>query len=173
MTDLNESVVEVLRLDAEATPGPWITRSRQPGMRIIPIRSIYAPTCGRNCNECNDTSTCPAYSRETESTDLTAYYRTAAPALAREVQRLQAEVERLKAEIQPRIERSIAFQDAMEEAEAERDEARAEVERLKAELKRCRPSCVVCGSSVHSDRFCGDACYHKHYVRLEEDDDDE
>lgn len=50
-----------------------------------------------------------------------------------EVERLKAEVERLRAEIQPRIERSIAFQDAMEEAEAERDEARAEVERLQAE----------------------------------------
>ena len=37
-----------------------------------------------------------------------------------DVERLQAEVERLQAEIQPRIERSIAFQDAMEEAEAER-----------------------------------------------------
>ena len=48
-----------------------------------------------------------------------------------EIERLKAEVERLKAEIQPRIERSIAFQDAMEEAEAERDEARAEVERLR------------------------------------------
>jgi len=48
----------------------------------------------------------------------------------------EAEVERLRAEIQPRIERSIAFQDAMEEAEAERDEARAEVERLKAEVER-------------------------------------
>jgi len=64
------------------------------------------------------------------------YYRTAAPALAREVQRLQAEVERLRAEIQPRIERSIAFQDAMEEAEAERDEARAEVERLREMRQR-------------------------------------
>ena len=50
-----------------------------------------------------------------------------------EVERLKAEVERLKAEIQPRIERSIAFQDAMEEAEAERAEARAEVMRLQAE----------------------------------------
>jgi len=52
------------------------------------------------------------------------------------VERLQAEVERLKAEIQPRIERSIAFQDAMEEAEAERDEARAEVERLREMRQR-------------------------------------
>ena len=42
----------------------------------------------------------------------------------------EAEVERLQAEIQPRIERSIAFQDAMEEAEAERDAALAEVQRL-------------------------------------------
>lgn len=60
-----------------------------------------------------------------------------------EVTRLQAEVERLRAEIQPRIERSIAFQDAMEEAEAERDEARAEVERLKAEVER------LGGAEVH------------------------
>ena len=55
-----------------------------------------------------------------------------------EVERLKAEVERLRAEIQPRIERSVAFQDAMEEAEAERDEARAEVERLQAEVERLR-----------------------------------
>ncbi len=48
----------------------------------------------------------------------------------------EAEVERLKAEIQPRIERSIAFQDAMEEAEAERDEARAEVRRLREMRQR-------------------------------------
>lgn len=53
-----------------------------------------------------------------------------------EVERLKAEVERLKAEIQPRIERSIAFQDAMEEAEMERDEARAEVERLREVRQR-------------------------------------
>lgn len=56
--------------------------------------------------------------------------------LLAEVERLQAEVERLKAEIQPRIERSIAFQDAMEEAEMERDEARAEVERLREVRQR-------------------------------------
>jgi DNA repair exonuclease SbcCD ATPase subunit len=48
----------------------------------------------------------------------------------------EAEVERLRAEIQPRIERSIAFQDAMEEAEAERDAALAEVERLREMRQR-------------------------------------
>lgn len=80
---------------------------------------------------------------------------------------LQAEVEvdRLRAEIQPRIERSIAFQDAMEEAEAERDEARAEVERLKAERdaahregqKAMRERCAALCSAryvEHEKRLC-------------------
>ena len=57
----------------------------------------------------------------------------------------EAEVERLKAEIQPRIERSIAFQDAMEEAEAERDEARAEVDRLRAEVERLQAAAYRAG----------------------------
>ena len=126
MTDLNEAVVEVLRLDAEATQGPW----------------RWSPPKGRSCGAfigvCSFGDEGGGWDMQTTGNppedidaELIAYYRTAAPALAREVQRLQAA------------------------------------------LKRCRPSCVVCGGSVHSDRFCGDACYHKHYARLEEDDDAE
>jgi len=125
MTDLNEAVVEVLRLDAEATQGPW----------------RWSPPKGRSCGAfigvCSFGDEGGGWDMQTTGNppedidaELIGYYRTAAPALAREVQRLQAEVERLKAEIQPRIERSIAFQEAMEEAEAERDAALAEVQRL-------------------------------------------
>ena len=163
MPNIEQTIAEVLRLDAEATQGPW-DYWFEVGTRLGPSRE-HPVALVKQLHHAR----CPGGVRGAgvdADAALIAHYRTAAPALARELQRLRAE-------IQPRIERSIAFQDAMEEAEAERDEARAEVERLKAELKRCRPSCVVCGSSVHSDRFCGDACYHKHYVRLEEDDDDE
>ena len=64
----------------------------------------------------------------------------------------EAEVERLRAEIQPRIERSIAFQDAMEEAEAERDEARAEVERMQAEVERLRDAAYRAGQEAMRER---------------------
>ena len=74
-----------------------------------------------------------------------------------EVERLRAEVERLRAEIQPRIERSIAFQDAMEEAEAERDEARAEVERMQAEVERLRDAAYRAGQEAMRER-CAALC---------------
>ena len=106
MSNINEAIAEVLRLEAESTePGAW---------DIIEEHT---------------------------------YYRTAAPALAREVQRLQAEVERLQAEIQPRIERSIAFQDAMEEAEAERDAALAVLRQVEwvGAPHGDRGTCPACG----------------------------
>ena len=115
---MDETIAEVLRLDAEATQGPW----------------RWSPPKGHSCEAfigvCSFGDEGGGWDMQTTGNppedidaELIGYYRTAAPALAREVQRLQAE-------IQPRIERSIAFQDAMEEAEAERDAALAEVQRL-------------------------------------------
>ena len=106
--DITETIAEVLRLDEEATPGPW-------------------EPFGGSVVEADETAYI-VHGGEANDADLIAYYRTAAPALAREVQRLQAEVERLRAEI-----------------------------------KRSRPSGAVCGTGVHVDIFCGDACYTAYY----------
>lgn len=146
---INETIAEVLRLDAEATQGPWhyephwgdvydftgkppyrsrrgVTDDFEDGAAIVGARGqdvIYEGTFTAY------EQTAGHIGLTEEDHTLIGYYRTAAPVLAREVQRLQAEV-------QPRIDRSIAFQDAMEEAEAERDEARAEVERLREMRQR-------------------------------------
>jgi hypothetical protein len=79
MTDINETITEILRLDEEATPGPW------------------EPFAGSVVRE-GETAYLVHGGPDTDAA-LVAYYRTAAPALAREVQRLQAEVERLREEI--------------------------------------------------------------------------
>jgi len=77
-----------------------------------------------------------AYDAKSQQAVYAAEHANRAEAYRAACLQAEAEVERLRAEIQPRIERSIAFQDAMEEAEAERDEARAEVDRLRAEVER-------------------------------------
>jgi hypothetical protein len=85
MSDTNETIAEVLRLDEEATPGPWGRRSSDRDAQV------------RDANDQIMASV--AYPQSSyANAALIAYYRTAAPALAREVQRLQAEVERLRLE---------------------------------------------------------------------------
>ena len=114
MSEINKTIAEVLRLDElseDLSPAPW---------HVSGVDS-------QDVRDDADEAAADAYCSNDAA--LIAYYRTAAPALAREVQRLQAE-------IQPRIDRSIAFQEAMEEAEAERDAALAEVQRLQAEVQR-------------------------------------
>lgn len=88
MADINETVAEVLRLDAAATPGPWTDLGTQD-------REVW-------CCAMDDPHETECVCQDPEGDDrpqdrtLIAYYRTAAPALAREVQRLQGEVERLR-----------------------------------------------------------------------------
>ncbi len=69
----NETIAEVLRLDAEATPGPW------------------QPSAGRVVRD-GETAYLVHGGPDTDAA-LVAYYRTATPLLAREVQRLQGQVE--------------------------------------------------------------------------------
>lgn len=84
MSDIRETVAEVLRLDAEATEGPWDEDGIYMGIRHL----------GKHCshwyyyNSDGDLIPVPL----DKDAAIIAYYRTAAPALAREVQRLQAEV---------------------------------------------------------------------------------
>jgi hypothetical protein len=93
MPDIDELIAEVLRLDAEGTPGPWDsekwidagdTTAYGVGRRDEPRPVVWSEHPGW------DAATCDA------DEELIGYYRTAAPVLAREVQRLQAEVDRLR-----------------------------------------------------------------------------
>jgi hypothetical protein len=84
-SDINETIAEVLRLDAKATQGPWVRTRTGATMAVA--------GCGGSRG---GVYTLAESAYPSMSADLIAYYRTAAPALAREVQRLQAEVDRLR-----------------------------------------------------------------------------
>ena len=77
MSEINETIAEVLRLDELSevlSPAPW---------HVSGVDSQHV-------RDDADEATADAYCSNDAA--LIAYYRTAAPALAREVQRLQAEV---------------------------------------------------------------------------------
>ena len=95
MSDTNETIAEVLRLDEEATPGPW-DYWFEVGTRLGPDREHPIALVKQMRR-----ASCPGGVRGAgvdADAALITYYRTAAPALARSVQRLQAEVERLRLE---------------------------------------------------------------------------
>ncbi len=73
MSDIRETVAEVLRLDAEAAPGKWWVRSDDRTQVLSEDGDLAAHALPKQ-------------------SALIAYYRTAAPVLAREVRRLQAEI---------------------------------------------------------------------------------
>jgi flagellar biosynthesis/type III secretory pathway protein FliH len=80
---INETIAEVLRLDElseDLSPAPW---------HVSGVDSQHV-------QDDADEATADAYC--SNDATLIAYYRTAAPALAREVQRLQGEIERLRLE---------------------------------------------------------------------------
>ena len=109
--NINETIAEVLRLDEEATQGPWDhhhrwgnifdessdppfscrrgeTRREDDGAAIVGannVEVIYEGTFEPYDQTAGVLGAVPA------DATLIAYYRTAAPALAREVKRLQAE----------------------------------------------------------------------------------
>lgn len=95
MSDTNETIAEVLRLDEEATPGPW-DYWFEAGTRLGPDREHPIALVKQMRR-----ASCPGGVRGAgvdADAALITYYRTAAPALAREVQRLQGEIERLRLE---------------------------------------------------------------------------
>lgn len=116
MSNITETIAEVLRLDElseDLSPAPWHVSG-------VDSQDVQDDAGGATADAyCSNDAT------------LIAYYRTAAPAMAREVQRLQAEVQRLQAELTTAhrtwAERCSAWSDGMEEAEASRDAARAEM----------------------------------------------
>jgi len=155
-SDINGTIAEVLRLDAEATQGPWhyephwgdvydftgkppyrsrrgVTDDCEDGAAIVGARGqdvIYEGTFTAH------EQTAGHIGLTEEDHTLIAYYRTAAPALAREVQRLQAE---LLTTHRTWAERCSAWSDSVEEAEAQRDAAyRAGQEAMR---ERCAALC--------------------------------
>lgn len=93
MTDINETVAEVLRLDAQATRGPW-DYWFEVGTRLGPDREHPIALVKQMRR-----ARCPGGVRGAgvdADAALISHYRTAAPALAREVQRLQEQVRRVQ-----------------------------------------------------------------------------
>ncbi len=174
MSDINETIAEVLRLDAEATPGPWSDRYTPEGGDVevltdLPVKWAanlpegYAPGRWDARTICDLLARRGAmrpglpHGQRVADAALIAYYRTAAPALAREVKRLQAEVERLQAEV---------------------ERLQAEVERLqdghRAGQEAMRERCMgVCSELILRARVCaGDdeglrdlRCLESHMLR--------
>ena len=108
---INETIAEVLRLDAQATQGPWYPQATDDRLCMNAsyvstdpksgLRDMDPQSAERDCRPGSVVAITLLQSprlanvrdqRWDGNTDLIAYYRTAAPALAREVQRLQAEV---------------------------------------------------------------------------------
>jgi uncharacterized membrane protein YidH (DUF202 family) len=83
MTDIGTTIAEVKRLDAEATRKPWNAG----------LGCVYEND-GFSAGDPNAPDTRIAQANDKDS-ELIAYYRTAAPLLAAEVERLRAEVARL------------------------------------------------------------------------------
>lgn len=119
--DINETIAEALRLDVEATPGPWETWG---GSVVEADETAYIVHGG----EANDAA-------------LIAYYRTAAPALAREVQRMQAECIDLHSAIDLSCEREARAY--LRGQEAMRERAAALVDR--AADTACECDGTLCG----------------------------
>lgn len=79
MSSINETIAEVLRLDGAATPGPWVD--------IPDAWEVWRDDEDLGGPVCSVPDEGGMLDRS--DADLIAYYRTAAPALAREVQRLR------------------------------------------------------------------------------------
>ncbi len=95
-TDIDTLIAEVLRLDGEATPGPW--RPVGASIRVhLPGGIEYQWATAAHPRDNN----------------LTAHYRTAAPILAAEVQRLRDEVRKLKLALVERIGEDRALEDCV------------------------------------------------------------
>jgi hypothetical protein len=93
MTDINTTIAEVKRLDAEATPGEWRAEA-DPGTDCEACLETSSPQAAlvRSYHSAGGIAVVLTDDREKANAALIAYYRTAAPLLAAEVERLRAEV---------------------------------------------------------------------------------
>jgi len=126
MADIDTIIAAVKRLDAEATKGPW-----NAGLGCVYENDGFSA----GDPDAPDTRIAQANDKDCE---LIAYYRTAAPALASEVERLHEEVERLtrdrerlagyvRAAIAESLDATRAIAAQRDAALTERDEARREL----------------------------------------------
>lgn len=137
--NINEIVGEVLWLNREATPGPWYEQSGDDDWHmgstyVGTADGLDTSTMANGC-EANDVVAITLLQhprlanvrdgRWNENAALIAHYRTAAPALAREVRRLQIILEACD-------ERSQMCLEAVEEADEELRAALDEIDRLRA-----------------------------------------
>lgn len=158
---IEEAAAEVLRLDQAATPGPWEQWTRSGVVMAGPLSantpSLASGGRGRvaeasdGLGEDEDEGLLQA----ADNADLIAAYRTAAPELAREVQRLRRELKS-----RALAERDGAFLDRATKLTEERDAARARVNELLQEQDRrwdcrapeCGPPCGACTSCLVRER---------------------
>ena len=156
--DINETIAEVLRLDAEATPGPWSDRYTPEGGDVevltdLPVKWAanlpegYAPgrwdartICDLLARRGAMRPGLPHGQRVADAT-LIAYYRTAAPALAREVLRLQGECIDLHSALDLSCEREARAHLRGQEAMRERCAARVD----RAANEACECDGTLCG----------------------------
>ncbi len=128
-----ETAADVLRMDAEATPGPWDEDGIYMGLRHL-------------CKHCSDwyyrnpDGDLIPVPRDNDAA-LIAYYRTAAPALALEVQRLQAECIDLHSALDLSCEREARAHLRGQEAMRERCAARVD----RAANEACACDGTLCG----------------------------
>ena len=158
--DINETIAEVLRLDVEATPGPWYPQATDDRRCMNAsyvstdpksgLRDMDPQSAERDCRPGSVVAITLLQSprlanvrdqRWDENTDLIAYYRTAAPALAREVQRLQAECIDLHSALDLSCEREARAHLRGQEAMRERCAARVD----RAADEACECDGTLCG----------------------------
>lgn len=148
-----ETVARVLDLDAKATPGPWNGATDETGDGFVDqVKTGEGVFIGMALHAAPSELGVGNGFGSPEWADnaaLIAYYRTAAPALAREVQRLLGLLDALPASWRNLSdERNTAraecerLRAGLLEAEAERDAATARAERAEAKLAG---QCETCG----------------------------
>ena len=138
MTTIPETVARVLELDAKATRGPWDGATDETGDGFVDqVKTGEGVFIGMALHAAPSELGVGNGFGSPEWADnaaLIAYYRTAAPALAREVERLEKVADNLQREFRDAEQLVCDERELLLVMKADRDTARAECERLRAAL---------------------------------------